>query len=89
MRGENLKIGYLARVIREACLAVQDNLESAVEFLPRPRQQGSLWWLTGPGLFRLKWSRLPPAATVIPTGARRSRAWRDLHCHPAPILQVS
>ena len=63
MRGENLKIGYLARVIREACLAVQDNLESAVEFLPRPRQQGSLWWLTGPGLFRLKWSRLPPAAT--------------------------
>jgi hypothetical protein len=40
MRGENLNIGYLGRVIREACLSMQDNLESAVEFLPRPRQQG-------------------------------------------------
>jgi hypothetical protein len=42
MRGENLDIGYFARIIRESCLSVQDNLESDVEFLPLPRQQGSL-----------------------------------------------
>jgi hypothetical protein len=40
MLGKGFKTACLARVIREACSCVQDNLESAVEFLPRPRQQG-------------------------------------------------
>ena len=31
MRGEAFTIGFLARVIREVCLRVQENLEAAVE----------------------------------------------------------
>jgi hypothetical protein len=33
-------IGTRARVMREACLRVLDNLETAVEFLLHPRQRG-------------------------------------------------
>jgi hypothetical protein len=48
---EKNSIDFLARVIREACLRVQGNLETAVEFLPRPRRPGiSLdhWLRPGP-----------------------------------------
>jgi hypothetical protein len=41
--------GFLARVIRETCVRVQHNLETAVKFLPRPRQRGSLCWMRGSG----------------------------------------
>jgi len=37
---EKNSIDFVARVIREACLRVQGNLETAVKFLPRPRQRG-------------------------------------------------
>ena len=37
---EGFQTGFLAGVIREACLRVQENLESVVEFLLRPRQRG-------------------------------------------------
>src|SRR5260370_24642015 len=37
---EGFQTGFLAGVIREACLAEQETLESAVKFLPRPRQRG-------------------------------------------------
>jgi hypothetical protein len=39
---EGFQTGFLAGVIREACLRVQENLESVVEFLPRPRRPGAL-----------------------------------------------
>lgn len=48
---EKNSIDFLARVIREACLRVQGNLETAVEFLLRPRRLGiSLdhWLRPGP-----------------------------------------
>ena len=48
-------MGFLARFIREACLRVQGNLETVVEFLPRPRR---------PGLSRMDhWLRPTPAKT--------------------------
>jgi hypothetical protein len=37
---EKNSTGFLARVIRETCLRVQGNLETFVEFLPRPRRPG-------------------------------------------------
>jgi iron-sulfur cluster repair di-iron protein len=37
---EGFQTGFLAGVIREACSCVQENLESAVKYLPRPRQRG-------------------------------------------------
>jgi len=37
---EGFQTGFLARVIREACLRVQGNLETAVEFLLRLRRPG-------------------------------------------------
>src|SRR5260370_38918721 len=37
---EGFQTGFLAGVIREACLREQETLESAVKFLPRPRQRG-------------------------------------------------
>jgi len=51
---EKNSIDFLARVIREACLRVQGNLETAVEFLPRPRR---------PGLSLDHWLRPGPAKT--------------------------
>jgi hypothetical protein len=44
---------------------VQDYLESAVKFLLRPRQRGSLYWITGSGQYRLKWLTFSPALTKI------------------------
>ena len=46
--------GFLARVIRETSLRVQGNLETVVEFLPRPRR---------PGLSLDHWLRPGPAKT--------------------------
>jgi hypothetical protein len=43
---------------------VQDYLESAVKFLLRPRQRGSLYWITGSGQYRLKWLTFSPALTM-------------------------
>jgi hypothetical protein len=37
---EGFQTGFLAGVIREACLRVQEHLETAVEFLLLPRQRG-------------------------------------------------
>jgi len=55
MRQEGFQTGFLAGVIREACLRVQENLESVVEFLPRPRR---------PGFSRVDhWLRPGPAKT--------------------------
>ena len=51
---EKNSIDFLARVIREACLRVQGNLETAVEFLLRPRR---------PGLSLDHWLRPGPAKT--------------------------
>jgi hypothetical protein len=51
---EKNSIDFLARVIREACLRVQGNLETAVEFLPCPRR---------PGLSLDHWLRPGPAKT--------------------------
>jgi hypothetical protein len=58
--------GFRARVIREACLHVQGNLETVVEFLPRLRR---------PGLSLVDhWLRLQPARMApFITGA-------DSHC---------
>jgi AraC-like DNA-binding protein len=44
---------------------VQDYLESAVKFLLRPRQRGSLYWITGSGQYRLKWLTFSPALTYL------------------------
>ena len=50
---EKNSTGFLARVIREACLRVQGNLETVVEFLLRLRR---------PGLSRVDhWLRPQPA----------------------------
>jgi hypothetical protein len=46
---------------------VQDYLESAVKFLLRPRQRGSLYWITGSGQYRLKWLTFSPALTTNDT----------------------
>jgi hypothetical protein len=51
---EKNSTGLLARVIRESCLRVQSNLETAVKFLPRPRR---------PGLSMDLWLRPKPAKT--------------------------
>jgi hypothetical protein len=62
---EKNSIDFLARVIREACLRVQGNLETAVEFLPRPRRPGiSLdhWLRPGPA----KTDHFSPALTRTP-----------------------
>jgi hypothetical protein len=59
---EKNSIDFLARVIREACLRVQGNLETVVEFLLRPRRPGSLW-ITGSGRDRLKRITFSPAST--------------------------
>ncbi len=39
---EKNSTGFLARVIREVCLRLQGNLETAVEFLLRLRRPGAL-----------------------------------------------
>ena len=51
---EKNSIDFLARVIREACLRVQGNLETAVKFLLRPRR---------PGISLDHWLRPEPAKT--------------------------
>jgi hypothetical protein len=60
---------------------VQDYLESAVKFLLRPRQRGSLYWITGSGQYRLKWLTFSPALTLAGQGVRVStggwfKIWR-------------
>ena len=52
----------LARVIREECLQAQEYLESAVEFLPRPRRPGLS--LVAPWL-RLKPAKIAPFFTGV------------------------
>jgi glucose/arabinose dehydrogenase len=42
---------------------MQDNLETAVKFLPRPRQRGLSRWITGSGLHRPEWLPSSPALT--------------------------
>src|SRR5664279_3776123 len=59
---------WLSRtLIREACLRVQDNLETAVEYLPRPRQprlSGSIRsGVIGSALHQPKWLPFSPAST--------------------------
>ena len=51
---EKNSTGLLARVIRESCLRVQSNLETAVKFLLRPRR---------PGLSIVLWLPPKPAKT--------------------------
>ena len=66
---EKNSAGFLARVIREACLRVQGNLETVVEFLLRLRR---------PGLSRVDhWLRPQPARMapfIAGTDNERSRS---------------
>ena len=61
---------WLSRtLIREACLRVQDNLETAVEYLPRPRQPGLSGSIRsgviGSALHQPKWLPFSPASTTL------------------------
>jgi hypothetical protein len=55
--GFNDSTGFLARVIREACLRLQGDLETVVEFLPRLRR---------PGLSRVDHWLRPKSARMAP-----------------------
>ncbi len=50
------------------------NIETFVEFLPRPCRWGFHGWFSGSGLYRRIWLRLSPALTV----AEQGRKWTSL-----------
>ena len=52
----------------------ETNIETFVEFLPRPCRWGFHGWFSGSGLYRRIWLRLSPALTV----AEQGRKWTSL-----------
>ena len=61
------------------------NIETFVEFLPRPCRWGFQGWFTGSGLYRRNWLRLSPALT--PLG--RYRQSLNFHYHDPQQLPAA